>query len=90
MNRPEIIHEPENNRFIVPFDDEPATLKYKLQNPDGRDTGGSVIDFTSTYVPPQHRNTGVGEALVRRGLEWAKKQDYEIKASCWYVGKFLR
>lgn len=89
MSRPEIVHEPENNRFIVPFDDQPATLKYRIEKQSDADQAGSVIDFTSTYVPPQHRNSGAGEALVRRGLAWAKEQNYQIEASCWYVDKFL-
>lgn len=90
MTRPEIVHEPENNRFIVPFDDEPATLKYRIGKQNDKGQAGAVVDFTSTYVPSQHRNSGVGEALVRRGLAWAKEQDYQIEASCWYVDKFLR
>lgn len=90
MSRPEILHQPENNRFVVPFDDEWATLKYRIENQNDENSGSAVVDFTSTYVPPQHRNSGAGEALVRRGLAWAKEQNHQIEASCWYVDKFLR
>ncbi|MGL4641014.1 MAG: GNAT family N-acetyltransferase, partial [Shewanella sp.] len=30
------------------------------------------------------------ERLVRHGLKWAKAQNVEIQASCWYVQKFLK
>ncbi|MGL5391371.1 MAG: N-acetyltransferase, partial [Shewanella sp.] len=33
---------------------------------------------------------GLAERLVRQGLKWAKEQEMQITASCWYVQKFLK
>ena len=32
---------------------------------------------------------GLAEKLVRTGLAWANQQGLKIRASCWYVQKFL-
>ena len=80
-----IIHQPENNRFVLGQDDKECILEYKL-------VGTSEIqkiDFSSTYVPFALRGQGLAEKLVATGLAWAKEQGYQIEASCWYVKKLL-
>lgn len=77
-----VIHDAENSLFRVDLGDEEATLHYR------RDA--NAVDFVSTFVPPSARGKGVAEALVREGLAWARENNYEIHASCWYVEKFLR
>lgn len=57
-------------------------LEYRLN--------GQHIDFNRTFVPDELRGKGLAERLVRHGLKWAKAQDFEIAASCWYVQKFLK
>lgn len=81
-------HQPEQHRFIVRRSGEESVLQYRLEEEEGGTP--RTIDFTRTYVPPELRGQGIAEALVRRGLAWAKEQGYQIRASCWYVGKFLR
>lgn len=85
-----IHHHQQERKFTLPIDGTEATLEYEVSEASETQRGSAVVDFTSTYVPPELRGQGVAEALVRHGLRWAKQQDYEIKASCWYVGKFLR
>ena len=47
-------------------------------------------------IPIEDKDQVVGmigpaaEKLVRAGLAWAKSQNYELHASCWYVAKFIR
>jgi predicted GNAT family acetyltransferase len=79
----EIRHESERQRFVTRQADGEAVLEYRLLPGDG-------IDFTYTFVPPALRGRGIAEKLVRTGLAWAREQDYEIQASCWYVRRFLR
>jgi len=75
-------HQQDKQRFVIPVDGHEAVLEYRLD--------GKHIDFNRTYVPDELRGKGLAERLVRHGLKWAKAQDYEIQASCWYVQKFLK
>ena len=74
-------HQQDKQRFVIPVDGHEALLEYRLN--------GQHIDFNRTFVPDELRGKGLAERLVRNGLKWAKAQDYEIEASCWYVQKFL-
>ena len=79
-----IEHQHERTRFILTKDTHECVLDYELH------TGSELmIDFTHTYVPFSLRGQGLAEHLVEVGLAWAKEQDYQIEASCWYVKKFL-
>lgn len=90
MNQNHIIHEPENKRFMIPIEGStPAELKYSISADLSLDSGRSVVNFTHTYVPPEHRNKGLAEKLVRSGIAWARERDYRMEASCSYVAKFL-
>lgn len=90
MSTANIIHEPENKRFIIPLDgDEPAELNYAISTDHSRDPGRTVVDFTRTFVPPAHRNKGLAEKLVRHGIAWARDRDCRMEASCSYAAKFL-
>lgn len=94
MIAPSVLHQPEKSRFVIVVQpqelDHPleAVLEYRLAK--GAGAAPAAVDFTRTYVPPSLRAQGLAEALVRRGLAWAKEQGYRIEASCWYVAKFLR
>lgn len=90
MSTANIIHEPENKRFIIPLDDDKlAELNYAISTDHSRDPGQTLVDFTRTYVPPEHRNKGLAEKLVRHGIAWARDRDCRMEASCSYVAKFL-
>ncbi|WP_438462094.1 GNAT family N-acetyltransferase [Marinomonas sp. PE14-40] len=81
-------HDENNQCFRIEQEGEIAVLEYAfLDNPANLK---QVIDFKSTFVPPGLRGKGIAEQLVRAGLSWAKEQDYQIVASCWYVEKFLK
>lgn len=82
----DVQHLPEQHRFVIHYEANEAVLAYRLfMNGET-----AAIDFTSTYVPPECRGKGLAEKLVRAGLQWAKTQNYELHASCWYVAKFIR
>ena len=87
MRAAEVIHQPDRRRFVIALDEGEAVLEYRLSQPGGP---GATVDFSRTYVPPPQRGKGLAEALVRRGLKWARDEGYEVEASCWYVAKFLR
>ena len=81
-----VCHIPEQNRFVIDHQGAQATLQYAI-SPKGATT---VLDITSTYVPPEFRGKGFAEKLVRAALGWGKEQGYELHASCWYAAKFIR
>ncbi|MFY0641534.1 MAG: N-acetyltransferase [Bermanella sp.] len=78
-----IVHQSDQNRFIIAIEDDAAVLEYHLLD-------NNILDFTRTYVPFRHRGQGHAEALVNAGLAWANDQGFELQASCWYVDKFLK
>lgn len=84
---PEVQHQPQQHQFVLNFENHQAVLQYELQKGPA---GDGVVDFYRTFVPPEFRGKGFAEKLVRQGLAWAKEQGYDIRASCWYVQKFLR
>jgi len=81
--RVDIQHDIEQQRFVLLVDGAEAVLEYRL-------LAGNGIDFSYTFVPPALRGRGIAEKLVRTGLSWARAQQYDIQASCWYVQRFLR
>lgn len=85
-----IDHDPQAKRFSIGVPGGVAVLDYRFVSPPSSGEGPTVIDFTHTYVPTELRGQGLAESLVRHGLHWARQQGYEIRASCWYVEKFLR
>jgi uncharacterized protein len=80
----DVAHHPERNCFMLSLHGKEALLEYRLAEREGS------VDFTHTFVPVELRGHGLAEALVRRGLAWAREHNYQIRASCWYVAKFLR
>lgn len=85
-----IHHDREAQAFTLAASGDKAILQYRLSRNPGPDGKSGSVDFTHTYVPPQLRGQGLAESLVRHGLAWAKQENYDIHASCWYVAKFLR
>ena len=77
----QIQHKSDQSVFVIEKDGKQCLLEYSLN--------GNDIDFTHTYVPFALRGQGFAEELVAAGLKWAKSNDYNIAASCWYVAKFL-
>ncbi len=81
----EVEHQIDKNRFILNENGNECVLDYCLMDTPG----GKKIDFTSTYVPFALRGQGLAEKLVEAGLAWARANNHQIEASCWYVKKFL-
>ncbi|MDX2465294.1 MAG: GNAT family N-acetyltransferase [Porticoccus sp.] len=84
-----IHHNPDEARFYIELEKGQAVLDYQLLSAGRASAVDKTVDFTRTYVPAEYRGRGYAEALVKHGLNWAKKQGLEVKASCWYVRGFL-
>ena len=78
----EIVHDDQQGCFLIELERGRAVLEYQLL-PD------NTVKFSRTYVPGEYRNHGLAEKLVRAGLSWANQQGLRVRATCWYVQKFL-
>lgn len=76
-------HDPEGSRFVVPLRDGDAQLIYA---PFGDD----ILDLQHTEVPPSGQGEGVGDALVRAALAYARERGLQVIATCPYVQGWLR
>lgn len=88
MTQVQVIHLPDQHCFVVDAEGQQARLDYHISV----DAAGNktLVNFTHTFVPEAARGKGLAELLVRTGLAWAREQQLQMVASCWYVAKFLR
>lgn len=76
-----VVHRPEAHRFEVAGGAGTAILVY-------RPTPGGVV-FVHTEVPPAWEGRGVGGALARAGLDWAREEGLRVYPSCPFVRTWL-
>lgn len=70
-----ITHDQEDLRFFAEVDGEEAELTYSY-------TEDEEMDFDYTYVPEGARGQGIADQLVKAGLEFARRNEYKVIASC--------
>lgn len=77
----DIIHEPQNNRFILRLDghEQAAFITYTPID------GGGVYDVDHTFTPPAMRGKGVAGKLVRKVISFARENELKIIPTCSYV-----
>lgn len=78
----QIEHQKESRRFAAEMDHGTAELAYS-EHPEG------VLDLQHTFVPPEERGEGAGDALVRAAVDFARSSDYRLAASCPFVRAWL-
>jgi predicted GNAT family acetyltransferase len=76
-------HDPERSRFVVRLPEGEAELLYGPFSDD-------IIELLHTEVPPGGQGHGVGDALVRAALAYAKANGLRVIATCPYVQAWLR
>jgi uncharacterized protein len=76
-------HDPERTRFVVDLPEGQAELRYGEFAED-------VLDLQHTEVPPAGRGRGIGDALVRAALHYARERGARVMATCPYVQAWLR
>jgi predicted GNAT family acetyltransferase len=77
----QVQHNAEGRRFETQIDGKPAYLTYTFQ--------GDAVCFDHTFVPEEGRGKGVAAALVREGLEEARRRQWKIVPACSYVATFI-
>ncbi len=76
-------HDPGASRFFLPLADGDAELFYAPFSED-------VLDLQHTEVPPSGQGHGIGDALVRAALSYARENGMRVMATCPYVRAWLR
>ena len=77
-----VTHQPDSHRFEVNADGYVAVLEYVLT--------GQVITFTHTGVPGELEGRGIGSALVRTGLDYARAQSLKVVPLCSFVASYIQ
>ena len=82
MTTPAIRHDAAHSRFATSTAAGEAVLEYI------RD--GQRITFTHTGVPAEAEGAGVGSALARAGLDYARSEALPVRAACPFVVAFVK
>jgi uncharacterized protein len=78
----EVLHQTQQQRFVVVVDGAEAFVEYRMLAPD-------VIDFVHTYTPAQLRGKGLAGKLVEAAVGYARQQGWRVIGSCSYVAAWL-
>jgi len=77
------INNAEEQRFEIRLDDgELAFADYSLL--DGK------VMFPHTVVPPKHEGRGVGSALAREALAWAREEKLAVVPTCSFFVTYMQ
>lgn len=74
---------PKQQRFEIDLGDGSIALaEYRLRP--------GVILFTHTEVPPAHEGQGIGSALIRFGLRWARQRGLKVVPICPFFADYIK
>ena len=79
--KPRVTHDEESRRFVAAEDGATAELTYRL-------AAGQIV-FLHTGVPPELEGRGIGSALAKAGLEYAKEQGLAVIPLCPFVRSYI-
>jgi len=77
-----VTHHEAQRRFEVVIDGHTAVLDYQLE-------AGKII-FTHTGVPAALEGRGIGSALAKEALVFARAKNLNVVALCWFVEKYMQ
>ncbi|KAA3437003.1 GNAT family N-acetyltransferase [Rufibacter hautae] len=83
MDKTEVIHDEDDNRFYMRLDGEEAELTYSI-------TENQEMDLDYTFVPEDHRNQGLADKLVKAALEHVIDRNMKFVASCPVVEAYVK
>jgi len=82
MNDYAVVNNRDAHRFEVDIEGELAVLEYS-ENAD-------TVDLLHTEVPPSIEGRGVGGALAKAGLEYAKQAGKRVVPTCPFVRAYIK
>lgn len=78
---PEVIHEKENQRFVIYTDGNEVYVEYTMTD--------EKINLYHTFTHPALRGKGLAALVVRAALEFAKENNLKVIPTCSYVQSFI-
>jgi predicted GNAT family acetyltransferase len=79
----QVVHQQDRQRFEIALPDGAlAIADYRLE-------GGTIV-FPHTVVPRAHEGKGVGSALARASLEWARAQGLRVVPACSFYRTYMQ
>lgn len=79
----DIINNTEENRFETTVDGQTAVLTYRA-------AGDNVLVYEHTIVPPELGGQGIGTALVKHALDFARENDKIVIPQCVFVAAYIK
>jgi uncharacterized protein len=77
-----VIHEKENERFVIYLDGNEVYVEYTLEDKE--------INLYHTYTHPALRGKGLAALVVKAAFEFAKENNLKVIPTCSYVQAFVR
>jgi predicted GNAT family acetyltransferase len=77
-----VIHEKENERFVIYLDGNEVYVEYTMEDRE--------INLYHTYTHPALRGKGLAAQVVRAAFEFAKENNLKVIPTCSYVQAFVR
>lgn len=79
----EVVRNEARQRFEIQLDDGAvAFADYRLM-------AGKVM-FPHTVVPPHHEGQGIGSALAKASLDWARSEGLRVIPACSFYANYMR
>ncbi len=82
VNKLEILHSKDRERFYVIINKQEAYLQY-------RKVGPTMLEYYETFVPVEERRQGIGRRLVEEALRFAQLNDYRVVDTCPFVADYI-
>lgn len=85
MSKPavNVIRNEAGQRFEIRLDDGSFAFS------DYRPLHGKVI-FPHTVVPPAHEGQGLGSAIARASLDWARAEGLQVIPACTFYANYMK
>lgn len=77
-----VIHEPDQNRFVMHLPGGDAVLMYN-------NLEDNVFDFWETFVPPSERGKGISSQIIGAAMQIARDTGHRVRPSCPAVQSWL-
>ncbi len=77
-----VLHNQDESRFEITIDGLLSELTYSVKE-------NSVYDFNHTGVPKELEGKGIGAALVKYSLDYARENNWKIIPSCPFIEKYI-
>ena len=78
----DVVRNPAEGRFEVKLDGETAFAEYREQ-------AGAIV-FPHTVVPSAFEGRGVGSALVKAGLDYARETGLKVMPQCSFFAGWIQ